>query len=118
MARVPITVMGCKCERCSYEWIPRDPDVEPEACPKCKSPYWNKPKKQNKGLPMTSYEQFRDAIQTTIERASNPLTWTEIRTIARLPQKFPKNQWVRQLEEDIKLRRSRDANGIIKWGLG
>ena len=50
MARVPITVMGCRCERCDYEWIPRDLAVEPEACPKCKSPYWNKPRKQGKAL--------------------------------------------------------------------
>ena len=24
MPRVPITVMGYRCERCSHEWIPRD----------------------------------------------------------------------------------------------
>jgi len=118
MARVPITVMGCRCERCNYEWIPRDLEVEPEACPKCKSPYWNKPKKQGKGIPMTSYEQFRDAIKSTLEKGGGPLTWTEVRTMARLPQKFPNNQWVHQLEQDIKLQRNRDANGIIKWGLG
>jgi hypothetical protein len=118
MARVPITVMGCRCERCDYEWIPRDLQVEPEACPKCKSPYWNKPRKHAKGFPMTSYEQFRDAIKSTIEKAGSPLTWTEIRTQARLPQKFPNNQWVHQLEQDISLRRNKDANGIIKWGLG
>ena len=66
---------------------------------------------------MTSYEQFRDAIKGTIETAGNPLTWT-IRTIAQLPQKFPNNQWVHQLQQDIKLQRNRDANGIIKWALG
>ena len=67
---------------------------------------------------MTSYEQFRDAIKSTIDKAGNPLTWTEIRTMAQLPQKFPNNQWVHQLEQDIKLQRNRDANGIIKWALG
>ena len=30
MARVPITVMGCKCEKCSFEWIPEDSRTEPE----------------------------------------------------------------------------------------
>ena len=24
MARIPITVMGCRCERCGAEWIPRN----------------------------------------------------------------------------------------------
>ncbi len=37
------------CERCGHEWIPRDAlgdeQVMPTICPKCKSPYWNKPRK-------------------------------------------------------------------------
>ena len=67
---------------------------------------------------MTSYDDFKAAIETTIKQAGKPLTWTEIRTIARLPQKFPNNQWVHQMERDIKLQRKKDANGIIKWRLG
>ena len=66
---------------------------------------------------MTSYEQFKAAIETTIRQAGKQLTWTEIRTIAKLPQKFPNNQWVHQLEKDIKLQRNKDTNGIIKWSL-
>ena len=118
MARVPITVIGCRCERCEYEWIPRDLNVEPEACPKCKSPYWNRPKKHGKEGPMTSYDDFKAAIEKTIREAGKSLTWTEIRTIAKLPQKFPNNQWVHHMEKDIRLQREKDANGIIKWGLG
>lgn len=110
--------MGCRCERCEHEWIPRDPDVEPEACPKCKSAYWNRPKKHGKVGSMTSYDEFKAAIEKTIREAGKPLTWTEIRTMARLPQKFPNNQWVHQLEKDIKLQRNKDSHGIIKWGLG
>ena len=48
MARVPITVMGWRCERCSHEWIPKDYDTEPAVCPKCKSPYWERPRKNGK----------------------------------------------------------------------
>jgi hypothetical protein len=118
MARVPITVMGCRCERCDYEWIPRDLDVEPEACPKCKSPYWNRPRKRAKATAMTNYEDFRRAIEDTLRAASQELTWTEIRTLAKLPQKLPNNQWVHKLEQDIGLHRERDVNGIIKWSLG
>ena len=44
MARV--TVEGYLCERCSHVWVPRRRTVsEPKICPKCKSPYWNKPRK-------------------------------------------------------------------------
>ncbi len=35
-----------KCLRCNYKWVPRNPNKEPKVCPnpKCKSPYWNKPR--------------------------------------------------------------------------
>jgi DNA-directed RNA polymerase subunit RPC12/RpoP len=45
MVKIPITVMGYRCERCSHEWVPKDPEKEPSVCPKCKSPYWNRPRK-------------------------------------------------------------------------
>lgn len=32
-----------KCSRCGHTWIPRQPK-NPKVCPKCTSPYWNKPK--------------------------------------------------------------------------
>jgi predicted Zn-ribbon and HTH transcriptional regulator len=40
-----IQIPRWKCERCSYEWIPRSED-EPVKCPKCHSPYWNKKRKR------------------------------------------------------------------------
>jgi len=114
MARVPITVMGYRCERCSHEWIPKDPEREPAVCPKCKSPYWNRPKK---ATPMMSYEDFRDTIQAALHDYG-PLTWTELRTTTKLPQEFPNNKWVRRMETDIKLKRNKDTHGIIKWSVG
>jgi len=112
MPRVPITVMGCRCERCSHEWIPRNDDQNPAVCPKCKSPYWDRPRR--KPVSMLTYEDFRDKIQQTLKQ-SGPLTWTEIRTVAKLPEKFPNNKWVHRMEQDIALKRSKDAHGIIKW---
>ena len=113
MARVPITVMGFRCDRCEHEWVPRGAaDGEPKVCPGCKSAYWNTPKK-----PMSSYEDFRDAIRATLLAASGPLTWTEIRTTAKLHQMFPNNQWVHRLEKDIGLERQKDTLGIIHWRL-
>ncbi len=112
MAKIPITVMGYRCERCEHEWIPKDYDNEPAVCPKCKSPYWNRPRKS-----MLTYEDFRDKIQEVLKAEGGPLTWTEIRTRGKLPQKFPNNQWVHTLENDIGLERKRDAGGIINWQL-
>jgi len=113
MARVPITIMGYRCERCGHEWIPRgNPEVEPRVCPKCRSPWWNKAKKS-----MMPYEEFKRKIAGTLRKATLPLTWTEVRTTAGLPQLFPNNQWVHRLEKDIGLYRERDPHGIIHWQL-
>ena len=114
MGRVPITVMGYRCERCSHEWIPRGArnGLGPNVCPRCKSPYWNKPRKS-----LMTYEAFRKKIQKSLRNAKRPLTWTEIRTGAKLAQLFPNNQWVHKMEKDIGLVRERDAQGIIHWKL-
>lgn len=49
MAKIQITVNGFLCERCGHKWIPRTKiDEDPIICPKCKSPYWNKPRKNKK----------------------------------------------------------------------
>ncbi len=64
-----------------------------------------------------SYQEFRDKIRSTLKGADQPLTWTEIRTVASLPQARPNNQWVRRMEKDIGLARERDKSGIIYWKL-
>ena len=44
MAR--ILIEGFLCERCQHHWAPRrNSTQEPKVCPKCKSPYWNIPRK-------------------------------------------------------------------------
>jgi hypothetical protein len=112
MARIPITLMGYRCERCAHEWVPASYDFEPTTCPKCESAAWNKPKG-----PMLTYEDFSERIAQTLRAADGPLTWTEIRTRAGLPPKFPNNEWVRRMERDINLHRSKDGHGIVNWAL-
>ena len=112
MARVPITVMGFRCERCRHEWIPRGGvDDEPRVCPACHSGLWNQPDKKAR----MSYDEFRDKIANALRDACQPLTWTEVRTRANLPQAFPNNQWVHRMETDIGLVRRRESDGIIHW---
>jgi DNA-directed RNA polymerase subunit RPC12/RpoP len=38
---------GWRCERCGHEWIPKkfNSKKKPITCPKCRSPYWDTPKK-------------------------------------------------------------------------
>ncbi|MGH9784068.1 MAG: hypothetical protein ACRD88_07765, partial [Terriglobia bacterium] len=70
MAKVPITVMGYRCERCTHEWIPRESDKgDPKVCPKCKSAYWDTPKEEK-----MSYEAFRSKIQNAINAAGGSST--------------------------------------------
>ena len=116
MARVPITVLGFRCDRCGHEWIPRgESDLEPTVCPKCKSPYWNKPRKNSGAM---TYERFRDQVRRTLLKGPlEGMTWTDVRTSSRLPQAFPNNQWVRRMEGDIGLLRVRDDHGILHWQL-
>lgn len=45
MAKVQIQVWGYRCERCEHEWVPREKDRDPRVCPKCKSPYWDRPRR-------------------------------------------------------------------------
>jgi hypothetical protein len=116
VARVPITVMGFRCERCAHEWIPRGgTEEEPRVCPKCRSPWWGQPPKKRS---MMTYEAFSKQIAAVLANAAAPLTWTEIRTVANLPQAFPNNQWVHRMEKDIGLIRRRESDGTIHWLLG
>ena len=106
-----INLLGFRCDRCGYEWLPRESEQNTKVCPKCQRP-------QNT-LAQTNqpYEAFRAAVQKTLQEAGRPLSWTEIRTISGLHQKFPNNKWVHRMEEDIGLIRQKTAKGTILWRL-
>ena len=50
-----IQFQGFKCERCGHTWAPRqaldsgEPIPVPKVCPKCKSAWWDTPRKEKKG---------------------------------------------------------------------
>jgi predicted Zn-ribbon and HTH transcriptional regulator len=46
MAKVQVDAW--KCERCGHVWMPREVDMAPRVCPRCKSPYWDRPRKPKK----------------------------------------------------------------------
>lgn len=37
-----IRIPKLNCKRCGHNWIPKKEEVR--ICPKCKSPYWDRPK--------------------------------------------------------------------------
>ena len=65
---------------------------------------------------MADYEAFKNVIHEMLQNANRPLTWTEIKAEASLPQKVPNNQWVHRMEQDIGLIRERVGNRIL-WKL-
>ena len=42
---MPTLIEGFECCRCGHVWRPRNIRIAPERCPKCNSPYWDKPRK-------------------------------------------------------------------------
>ena len=45
-----VQLWGYRC-RCGHEWLARNKKEVPRVCPDCKSPNWDKPRKQNKSNP-------------------------------------------------------------------
>jgi len=45
-----IKVDAYQCTRCGHVWMPRKTGKEPTVCPKCKSPYWNEPRTENRKI--------------------------------------------------------------------
>jgi len=45
MGMVKIQFNGYLCERCHHQWIPMTQN-KPKVCPKCKSPYWDIPRRK------------------------------------------------------------------------
>jgi len=43
-----VQLLGCRC-RCGHEWLPRQTEEKPRVCPKCKSPNWDRPKRDDAG---------------------------------------------------------------------
>jgi len=52
-----VQLSGYRCERCEHEWLPRDKGHDPKVCPKCKSPYWDRPRRAVSAKHMGSLEK-------------------------------------------------------------
>lgn len=64
-----------------------------------------------------AYEEFKQIIKDELEKTPDGLTWTQIRERRpELYQRFPANQWVRQMEKDIGLVREK-VKGRVYWML-
>jgi len=63
-----IILKGYLCERCNHKWPPRNfSNQKPFVCPKCKSPYWNTPKKNSSDKKTKSYGLFPPSSKKEVE---------------------------------------------------
>lgn len=47
---VGVVISQLHCLRCDHDWYPRKAEL-PKTCPKCRSPYWNQPRRNEAGQP-------------------------------------------------------------------
>lgn len=45
---ITMIVEGERCHRCAHEWVLNDSKNPPKTCPKCRSPYWDRPRRAKK----------------------------------------------------------------------
>jgi len=43
-----VYILGNRCYRCEHEWKPKQIETKPTVCPKCKNPYWGRPRREKK----------------------------------------------------------------------
>jgi len=68
------TIEAFQCDRCGHAWLPRlKIDEEPTICPKCKSPYWNKPRRID--LAKSEVEQAHEAMRLKKSRQGSESSW-------------------------------------------
>lgn len=69
------------------------------------------------GTKKMTYNEFKEIISEELTKVPTGLTWSQIRERRpELYQRFPANQWVRQMEKDIGLTWLRKAGKVI-WRL-
>lgn len=72
--KVKIEVDGYQCLRCGHKWVPRvlRGNELPTICPKCKSPYWNKERRQHLKQNVGTEASAKTVEEPAIRRVSQP----------------------------------------------
>ena len=63
------------------------------------------------------YVDFKDAIRDELRKNPSGLTWAELQENLDLPCKRPCPTWVRRMEEEIGLARTRGPGRAFLWKL-
>ncbi len=57
-----VQVTQLKCQRCGYTWMPKNYQVMPKVCPRCKSMNWDRPRIETEPENLPALE--RKAVET------------------------------------------------------
>jgi hypothetical protein len=79
-----ITLSGYECDRCGHRWFPRQLDRLPLVCPKCKSPYWNRPRGSHKSAadhPRKRKDSMLQAVRSSAEPRTKASATLDVFTI-------------------------------------
>ena len=63
------------------------------------------------------YIEYRAALERELRRATEGLTWVELRERLALPYERPCPEWTRRLEEEIGLVRRKGEGRALVWEL-
>jgi hypothetical protein len=61
------------------------------------------------------YETFKSLIESELQKNPEGMIWSELREKLSLPYKTPCPTWVRQLEEDTELIRTKGKGRALIW---
>ena len=66
-----VLIEGYLCERCGYRWAPRTgtglrEKTDPKVCSRCKSPYWNKARKNRRAQEKRAIQWDRGVRQEPV----------------------------------------------------
>jgi hypothetical protein len=63
------------------------------------------------------YAEFRDLIEEELRKSRDGLTWAELKERLRLPYSVACPEWMRRLEEEIGLVRSKGDGRAYVWSV-
>ena len=66
-----IQLWGYRCQRCRHEWVPKNKTEKPRVCPKCKSAYWDRPRKDADKDSQATADKPASVRRKKVERSSD-----------------------------------------------
>jgi DNA-directed RNA polymerase subunit RPC12/RpoP len=70
-----IKLDGYLCDRCDHTWISRGIDTRPVVCPRCKSPYWDVPRKNGSKKTKKALDLSDKKVVSVLKQQDDLFPW-------------------------------------------